>query len=80
MKIHLKELGHDVWNSVITGFFPPNRVRNRSKNKAKKSNSMVMDTILDGLPDDVKENIGECNSAKEFGRIKNTSTHMKHIN
>jgi hypothetical protein len=27
---------------------------------------MVMNTILDGLPDDIKENIGECNSAKEL--------------
>ena len=25
-----------------------------------------MNTILDGLPDDVKENIGEFNSAKEL--------------
>ena len=27
---------------------------------------MAMASILDGLPDDVKENIGECNSAKEL--------------
>ena len=27
---------------------------------------MAMDTILDGLPDDVKENICECNSTKEL--------------
>jgi hypothetical protein len=31
-----------------------------------KSNSVAMNTILDGLPDDVKENIGEYNSAKEL--------------
>ena len=27
---------------------------------------MAMASILDGLPDDVKEKIGECNSAKEL--------------
>jgi hypothetical protein len=27
---------------------------------------MVMNTILDGLPDDIKENIGECNSKKQL--------------
>ena len=32
---------------------------------------MEMDSILDGLPDDVKENIGEYNSAKElWNKIK----------
>jgi hypothetical protein len=66
MEIHLKALGHDVWNSVITDYFPPNRVRTPTQKKSKKSNSMEMNTILDGLPDDVKEKIGECNSAKEL--------------
>jgi hypothetical protein len=66
MEIHLKALGHDVWNSVITDYYPPSRVRNPTQKKSRKSNSVAMNTILDGLPDDVKENIGECNSAKEL--------------
>jgi len=66
MESHLKALGHDVWNSVITDYFPPNRVRTPTQKKAKKINSMAMNTILDGLPDDIKEKIGECNSAKEL--------------
>jgi hypothetical protein len=66
MESHMKALGHEVWNSLIIDYFPPNKVRNPSQNKDKKSNSMEMNTILDGLPDDVKENIGECNSAKEL--------------
>ena len=66
MKICLVALGHDVWNSVIIDYFPPKRIRTPAQNKSKKSNSMEMDSILDGLPDDVKENIGECNSAKEL--------------
>ena len=66
MKIYLKALGHDVWNSMIIDFFPPNRIRTPTQKKSKKSNSMAMDSILDGLPDDVKEKIGECNSAKEL--------------
>jgi hypothetical protein len=66
MESHLKALGPDVWNSVITDYFPPSRVRTPAQKKAKKSKSMTMNTILDGLPDDVKEKIGECNSAKEL--------------
>jgi hypothetical protein len=66
MESHLKALGHDVWNSVITDYFPPNRVRTPAQKKSKKINSMAMNTILDGLPDDIKEKIGECNSAKEL--------------
>jgi hypothetical protein len=66
MEIHLKTLGHDVWNSVITYYHPPSRVRTLAQKKAKNSNSVAMNTILDGLPDDVKENIDECNSSKEL--------------
>jgi hypothetical protein len=66
MESHLKSLGPDVWNSVIIDYFPPSRLRTPTQNKAKKSNSMEMNTILDGLLDDVKEKIGECNSAKEI--------------
>ena len=47
MKIYLKALGHDVWNSVITDYFPPKRTRTPSQNKSKKSNSMEMASILD---------------------------------
>ena len=64
MKIYLKELGHDVWNLVITDYFWPKRIRTPAQKKSKKSNSMEMASILDGLPDDVKENIGEYNSTK----------------
>ena len=66
MESHLKELGHDVWNSMIIDYFPPNRVRTPAQKKSKTSNSMEMNTILDGLPDDIKENIGKCNSKKEL--------------
>ena len=58
MESHMKALGHDLWNSVLTYYSPPNRVRNPTQKKAKKSNSMAMNTILEGLPDDVIEKIG----------------------
>ena len=51
---------------MITDYFPPKRIRTPAQKKSKKSNSMEMDSILDGLPDDVKEKIGECNSTKEL--------------
>ena len=66
MKNYLKALGYNVWNSMITDYFPPKRIRTPAQNKSKKSNSMEMDSILGGLHDDIKENIGECNSTKEL--------------
>ena len=63
---HLKALKHDVWNSVITDYSPPNKVRTPTQKKAKKSNSMAMNIVLEGLPDDVIENIGQCVSLKEL--------------
>ena len=66
MESHLKALGHDVWNSVITDYSPPNRVRTLAQKKAKKSNLMAMNKILEGLPDDVIEKIGQCVSSKEL--------------
>ena len=58
MKIYLKALGHGVWNLVIVDYFPPKRIRTSAQKKYKKRNSMAMASILDTLPDDVKENIG----------------------
>ena len=66
MESHLKALTYDVWNSVITNYSPPNGVRNPSQKKAKKSNSMEINTILEGLLDHVKEKIGQCVSSKEL--------------
>ena len=40
MKIYLKALGDDVWNSMITYYFPPKRIRNLAQNKSKKIYSM----------------------------------------
>jgi hypothetical protein len=48
MEIHLKALGHDVWNSVITDYYPPCRVRTPAQKKSRKSNSVAMNIILDG--------------------------------
>ena len=39
MEIHMKALEHDVWNSIITNYSPPNRVRTPTQKKTKKSNS-----------------------------------------
>ena len=66
MKIYLKALVHDVWNSVITDYFPPKRIRTPAQKKSNKINSMAMASILDGLTDDVKEKICDCNYGKEL--------------
>ena len=66
MESHLKALGHYVWNSVITDYSPRNKVRTLAQKKAKKSNSMEINTILEELPDDVIEKIGHCGSSKQL--------------
>ena len=64
MEIYLKSLGCDLWNTVITDYSPPNRVRAPAQKKSKKINANAMEAILDGLPQSIKRNIGECVLAK----------------
>ena len=47
VKVYLKEVQLDVWNSVITNYTPPNKLRTTSHKDARKNNSMAMETILD---------------------------------
>ncbi len=78
MVSHLKVLGCDVWNSVITDYLPPNRIRTPALMRAKKSNSKAMNAILDGLPNDFKEEIGKCNYARElWNKIKDLYSNKK---
>ena len=60
MKRCVRAIGFLLWNSVITGYTPPNKVRTKTQMDARKNNSMAMKTIVDGLEDSIKENIGQC--------------------
>ena len=64
MKGYLDKIG--VWNSVVTGYTPPNKVKTSAQKEAKKNNYMAMEAILEGLADIEKKKIGKCISAKEL--------------
>ena len=49
---------------MITDYSPANRVRTPTQKKTKKNNANAMEAILDGLPQSIKMNIGECVSTK----------------
>ena len=66
MSVYLQSLGCGVWNAVISDYILQKRVRTTSQKESKKNNSRAMEAILDGLPQPVKEKIGECISAKEL--------------
>ena len=66
MSVYLQSLGCGVWNAVISYYIPPKRIRTTSQKESKKNNSKAMEAIFDGLPQPIKENIGQCILAKEF--------------
>ena len=66
MSVYLQSLGCGVWNAVISDYIPPRRVRTASQKESKKNNSRAIKTILDGLPQPIKEKIGPCLLTKEL--------------
>jgi len=58
MKTFLGEQGYDVWYSIVTGYTDPKKPRTVAKKELKRNNKMVMDFILEGLCDLVKEKVG----------------------
>ena len=51
---------------MISYYIPPKIIRATSQKESKKNNSKAMEVILDGLPQPIKEKIGQCISAKEL--------------
>ena len=66
MRVYLQSLGYGVWNSVISYYIPPKRIRTTYQKESKKNNSRAMEAILDGLPQPIKEKRGSCLSAMEL--------------
>ena len=63
MSVYLQSLGSGVRNPIISDYILPKRIRTTSQKESKKNNSREMEAILDGLPQPIKENIGQCISA-----------------
>ena len=66
MRVYLQSLGFCVWNVVISDYIPPKRIWTTSQKESKKNNLKAMEAILDGLPQPIKEKIGQCISSKEL--------------
>ena len=49
MKVYLEEEAIGMWQSVLTGYTPPKKLKTTAQKEAKKNNSMAMETILEGL-------------------------------
>ena len=69
MQVYIEVERIDVWQSVLTRYTPPKKVKTATQKEAKKNNSMAMEAILKGLKDIQNKKIGKCSSAKELWLI-----------
>ena len=58
MKVYLDLEGICIWQSVLTGYTPPKKVKTTAQKAAKKNNSFAMETILEGLTYHQNKKIG----------------------
>ena len=66
MQVYLEVEGIDVWQSVLTGYTPPKKVKTTIQKEEMKNTSMAMESILEGLTNIQNKKIGKCTSAKEL--------------
>ena len=66
MSVYLQSVGCGVWNAVISDYILPKIVMTTSQKESKKNISREIEAILNGLPQRIKEKIGQCISAKEL--------------
>jgi hypothetical protein len=66
MKVFLQEKGHYIWLLVVTGYDSSKREKTASKKELKKNKKIAMDFIWEGLPNSVREKVGQCSSTKEL--------------
>ena len=66
MQFYLEAEGIGIWQSVLTRYTPPKKVKTTAHKQAKKNNSLSMETILEGLTDHQKKKIGKCSPIKEL--------------
>ena len=57
MQVSLKAAGFDVWKSITTDYTAPKEVKTLTQKDARKKNSRVIETILEGLTESPKGKI-----------------------
>jgi hypothetical protein len=65
-EVFLQAQGHYIWMSFVTGYDISKREKTEAKTKLRKNNKIAMDFIWEGLPNLVREKVGNFSSAKEL--------------
>jgi hypothetical protein len=66
-KVFLQEQGHYICLSVVTRYDSSKREKNTTKMELKKNKKIVMDFIWEGIPNPVREKVGNVHQPKNFG-------------
>jgi hypothetical protein len=67
MRVHLKEMGVDIWKAAIGGsFFMNNKSKFEAQREGKNNDALALKTILSGLSSPIKESMGQCTSTKDL--------------
>jgi hypothetical protein len=66
MKAFLQEHGYYIWLLVVIGYDSSKREKTSTKKELNKNNKIAMDFIWEGLPNLVRENVGNFSSVKEI--------------
>jgi hypothetical protein len=66
MKEFLGAQGYDVWYSTVIGYIGSKKPKISANKELKRNNKITMYFILEGLPNPVKDKVGQFSSAKEL--------------
>jgi hypothetical protein len=66
MKAFIGAHGYDVWYSVVTGYTGSKKLKIVAKKELKINNKIIMDFILEGLSNRIKDKLEQCSSSKEL--------------
>jgi hypothetical protein len=67
MKVHLKEIGVDIWKAAIgRSVSLKNESKFATQREGKKNDALALETILSGLSSSIKESMGQYTSAKDI--------------
>jgi hypothetical protein len=67
MRLYLKTMGETIWKTTIGGSVSlKNKSKFAAQREGKKNDALALKTILSGLSSPMKENTGQCTSAKDL--------------
>ena len=67
MRVHLKEMGVNIWKVAIGGSVSlKNKSKFAAQRKGKKNGALDLKTILSGLSSPIKESMRQSTSAKDL--------------